>query len=606
MTQESIILEGKKLEELIEEGLKKLGKTKEEEIDINVLEKGINIGSVNIKKFKVVITAKKIEIKESVEQELLQQVKKQEPLTSFKLIYKEDGVYLSIVKEKDDVDHKAIMEKIDEKEVKDLNDEVVIDMIKKNQSNIQKIAPLQEEKLIDGKIELIKAKDDMIACLIVYPADGGKTISHEEIISNLKEHIAYGLDESLVKAIVDEEKFNEEVVVARGNESVDGRDGFIEYMFENDGEASPYILEDGSVDYRRLNLISNVKKGDLLAILHPPEDGIDGHNIKGEVRPFKPGITKHFKYGKNIEVSEDGFKLFSLLDGQVCNVNEKLTVYELYTIKEDVDNSTGDIDFEGNVKVNGSVLTGFSINAKGNVEIDGAVEGANIDCGGNLIIKRGIQGYNMAKINAGGSVITKYIENANVICGADLESEAIMHSHTLSEGNIIVGGKKGLIVGGTCKSAGDIKAREIGSHMATDTVLEVGLDPRVREKQEQDKKTLLETEMDIDKFSKMINHLNKLGRLENLSQEKQDLLQKSMTAKFQLEKRMIELSQEVSDVDERIKAASNGTISVADVLHLGVKIAIGSSNKTIEESTSSCNIYRDTQDFEIKIRPFTQ
>lgn len=608
MTQESIILEGKKLEEIVAEGLKQLGKTRDDEVEVTILEKGINIGSVNIKKCKIKIKSKQIEtveVIETVDEQPIAEVKKEDDSTTFKLLYKEDGVYLSIVKGKRKVNGDAIKEKLEQKEVADIDEEKLSDIIKRNTNAEEKIAPAQVEKLIDGKIEVIKAKENMTACMILYPADGGESLLVEEVLLKLKSEIAYGLDEDLVKSIVEEGRFHEEIVVAKGNEAVDGKDGFIEYMFENNREASPHILEDGSVDYRKLDLISNVKKYDLLAVLHHPEDGIDGHNVNGEIKPFKPGLHKNFKFGKNIEVSEDGAKLLSLLDGQVCNVNDKLTVYELYTIAEDVDNSTGDIDFAGNVKVNGNVLTGFKINAKGNVEIDGAVEGAIIDCGGNLIIKRGIQGYNVAKINAEGNIITKYIENASISCGGNLESEAIMHSNTISEGDITIRGKKGLLVGGTCKSAGDISARVIGSHMATDTLLEVGLDPRIRERQERAKHELIETESDIDKFSKMINHLNKLGGAENLSDDKKELLQKSMIAKDQLEAKMNELSEEILDVDDKIKEASEGRINVEETLHLGVKITIGNSHRSIDENISSCSIYRDKEDLEIKIGPFT-
>lgn len=609
MNKDSIILEGKKLEQLVNDGIKALGKKSEEEVEVDVLEKGVNIGSLNIKKFKVEIKVKKdkinqIEKKESISRDVHRNIEEKENPTTFDLHFESEGVYLSIVKGKTNIDAKKIMQRIEQKEIKDLDQVSLKEIFKRNESSRAKIAPLQDEKLIDARFEIIKSSDNMILAIILYPEDGGCELSYEDVISKLREDIKYGLDEQRVKTAIDEKEYDREIVVARGTYAVDGEDGFIEFTFEQTGQATPYILEDGSVDYRKLNLISNVSKGDLLAVLHAPKEGVDGHNIRGEVIPYKPGIPKHFKYGKNIEVSEDGLKLTSLLDGQVCKVNEKLTVYELYTVEEDVDNSTGDIDFKGNVRVRGSVLTGFNISADGDVEIDGAVEGANIDCGGNLIIKRGIQGYNTANIKAKGNIMTKYVENAKVICGGNLESEAIMHSETISEGNISIRGRKGLLVGGSCKSAKDITARVIGSSMATSTLLEVGLDPRIREKQEDSKKLLTETELDIDKFSKMINHLNKTALDETLSKEKSELLKKSMIAKIQLEKKMNILMEEIKEVDEKIRQASSGKINVEDMIYSGVKIEIGNSIKNIEENLNSCSIYRDKEDYEIKVAPF--
>lgn len=61
-----------------------------------------------------------------------------------------------------------------------------------------------------------------------------------------------------------------------------------------------------------------------------------------------------------------------------------------------MDLSTGNIDFEGSVQVNGNVSSNFVIRAGGNVIISGVVEGAYIEAGGNIIIARGMNG--MARV----------------------------------------------------------------------------------------------------------------------------------------------------------------------------------------------------------------
>ena len=61
-------------------------------------------------------------------------------------------------------------------------------------------------------------------------------------------------------------------------------------------------------------------------------------------------------------------------------------------IVENVDNSTGNIEYEGNVQVNGNVCTNFRVKAQGNVEVNGVVEGAYIEAGENIIIARGMNG----------------------------------------------------------------------------------------------------------------------------------------------------------------------------------------------------------------------
>ena len=53
--------------------------------------------------------------------------------------------------------------------------------------------------------------------------------------------------------------------------------------------------------------------------------------------------------------------------------------------------ATGNIDFLGSVIVL-KRKSGFTIKASGDIEINGIVEAAKIEAGGNITVKRGIQG----------------------------------------------------------------------------------------------------------------------------------------------------------------------------------------------------------------------
>mgnify|MGYP001342036727 FL=1 len=82
---------------------------------------------------------------------------------------------------------------------------------------------------------------------------------------------------------------------------------------------------------------------------------------------------------------------------------------------------------------------------------------------GDVVVKRGIQGHNKLTINSAGNVTTRFIENAIINSKKSIRAEAIMHSNVYSNGDIILIGKKGLIVGGICRAGGNIHAKTIGS-----------------------------------------------------------------------------------------------------------------------------------------------
>ena len=68
----------------------------------------------------------------------------------------------------------------------------------------------------------------------------------------------------------------------------------------------------------------------------------------------------------DLTVSEDGLQLISSVSGHVTLENDKVFVSNVLEIV-DVDNSTGDIDYQGNVNIKGNVLAGFSVKATGDI-----------------------------------------------------------------------------------------------------------------------------------------------------------------------------------------------------------------------------------------------
>ena len=134
----------------------------------------------------------------------------------------------------------------------------------------------------------------------------------------------------------------------------------------------------------------------------------------------------HLEFGHNIEISEDRRRLTSLVDGHVSLVEGKVFVSDVYEV-ENVDLSTGNIDFEGSVQVNGNVSSNFVIRAGSNVIISGVVEGAYIEAGGNIIIARGMNGMAKGTLKAGGNIVAKFLENATASAGGYVSTESILH-----------------------------------------------------------------------------------------------------------------------------------------------------------------------------------
>lgn len=135
--------------------------------------------------------------------------------------------------------------------------------------------------------------------------------------------------------------------------------------------------DDGTVDFHSLENVNHVKRGDVVAVLHPEDMGDAGTDIFG--KNVNPERVKHivFRFGRNLLISEDGRQLISQVNGHVILENDKVFVSNVLELV-DIDNSTGDIEYNGDIMVKGNVLAGFSVKAKGDVIVQGIVEGATV------------------------------------------------------------------------------------------------------------------------------------------------------------------------------------------------------------------------------------
>ncbi len=610
MSQDFIILEGRDLNTLIDEGLKQLQKDRDQ-VKVEVIEKAKTLMGVSIKNYKIKISLNQSISEENLmnnEIELAEKLIELDKINSsidnfFHISYRDDGVYLNIIdREIFRSNSRQVLEFIRKKRIEDVDISVIEEALNSKDKIEFKIAPKQEEVLLDAELNIDFSNDGLCAFITLVPPFGGKDLSIDAAFEKIYEHIKYGLNVNLVKKIINERNYNNRTLIAEGEKPIDGEDGYIKYLFPVKIDTTPRILEDGSVDFRNLDIIHNVRAGDILAELFMPTDEKQGITVHGHTIEGKKGKKIEFRYGKNVIVSEDGKKLIAEKDGQVSIQDNKVIVKEIYEVKGNIDNSTGNINFNGSIKIKGNVLTGFEVNVDGDVDIEGVVEGAKISSLGNILLKRGIQGYNKGRLISKGTIVARYIENSFLEADSDIISDAIMHSEVFSNGSIKVTGKKGLIVGGVCKAAIEIVAKTIGSTMATTTILEVGVDPNLRAKFETTKTKVEETESNIEKFDKSIVLFARLSKNGELTKEKEETLNKIIQARSILIRSLDSQKQELSYITKQIELLSRGRIKAENVIYPGVKIVIGNSTMFIRDEIKHCTLYRENN--EIKIGPY--
>lgn len=441
---------------------------------------------------------------------------------------------------------------------------------------------------VDGAVEVKVEPDLMSARIIVRPPVGGRAITLEDARKALADAgVTAGIDEEALARAVELADPTLPVVVARGQSAVDGQNARIEYRFDVDpARQRPAELADGRVDYHNLNLIQNVKRGDVLAVKVPAEPGVDGFNVRGERIPAKPGRDVQLPLGKGCEVLADGLTIVAGVDGHVVLTGgRKIAVLPVYEVRGDVDLSTGNINFVGSVIVRGSLASGFEIRAEGDVTVDGYVDAGTIVAGGNVVIRKGIQGRSKGIIEAGGSVNAMFIENGTIRAGGDaIIAEAIMHSEVIAGGSVICNGRRGLIVGGRIQARNEVSAKMIGAAMGTLTEIEVGVDPALREELIKTAAEQRELEENLNKTTQAVKMLKEMEQAQGgLDPDRKDKLLKLIRSQYQLMGQRDAVAARRRQIEEQMENSLRGRVRASELIHPGTRVTIGRSTMHLRD-----------------------
>lgn len=471
----------------------------------------------------------------------------------------------------------------------------------KELKTVLEIDPQAKEKTLrlgDGECpranesyKLTVSEDNMSASARFYPAsDTGSEMSLEEFIRDMRiRNITYGFQMGNLQGhFQTREDYCTDMLVAEGKEPCHGTDARIEYFFNTDVHIRPTVNDDGSVDFFNLNTINHCHQGDVLAKIVPEDVGEPGRTIQGNtIRPREVKRTV-LRYGNNIELSEDRLSISSKVDGHVLLVEGKVFVSDVYEV-ENVDNSTGNIEFQGSVQVNGNVQSNFSVKAKGNVIINGVVEGAHIEAGGDIIIARGMNGMGKGSLKAGGNIIAKFLESLSASAEGYVSSGSILHSRVMAGTTVEVDGKRGFITGGQVTAGDKVTVKTLGSEMGASTVIEVGISPEIKLRYQELQKEIAEIVKIIRSSQPIIaNFTEKKAKGARITEDQVKYI-KSVARLMELKKNELQnKNEEMSELQLKMEQQNKASVVVKDTVYSGATIVIGDVSMVVQNSYKFC------------------
>ncbi|RKY51839.1 MAG: hypothetical protein DRP89_08660, partial [Candidatus Neomarinimicrobiota bacterium] len=356
-------------------------------------------------------------------------------------------------------------------------------------------------------------------------------------------------------------------------------------------------------DFKKMKQLAIVRENQDIVSKLPATEGVSGRTVMGETILI-PGRDIILPAGENTGISDDGLTLYSKIDGYAFLKSGKVHVSNVYHIKGDVDFRTGDVKFGGTILIEGDVRSGFRVDATNSIYINGNVGAADIySQKGDVVVQMGILGKGRAKVLAGGSLYTGFVQDAKVSVKKDIVIEHYsINSNVYSGGKVTLTQNEGLIRGGRIFAGQGLEAIEIGSSQNIPT--EVGISENYQEtdslklniKKLEDLKSRLSLLNKRKAFLKLLQE-----RVSSLSDEKRRELEKISREIEHVRTQIMTLENQKETLNvKNSNFAHYQSIIVKGKLHKGVTITLGHEQYVIENLYQGVKIYQKGQDILIE------
>ena len=435
--------------------------------------------------------------------------------------------------------------------------------------------------VLDAQAVVFIPYNQLTAWLYVYPPVGGGAELNRGIISQALDEagVHYGVDNALLDGLPDKEaRYFRLYLAASGIAPAHGKDGSIVDLFPRKVEREYKVDEKGQVDYTTLNIVQNVEAGAVICRIIPPTEGVDGHSVTDQVLTAKNGRAASAPRGRNTTISEDGTALVATRAGHVEFTGRTFEIKPMLEIGGNVDFSTGNINFLGDVHIHGDVCSGFTVRAMGSIWVGGVIEaGSTVEAGGDLTVVKGILGDGTTTVRAHRCIFSKYIENATIYVRENLQTDAIINGSIYCDGEVLVRSGRGTIMGGRVWAAKKVSATAVGAKSECRTSIALGGLPCTNFEREQVRKELKELEMELEKLECQLD-----------SPVKASLLSKVRMKLNTAELRLQQLEEDLIDIKAELKDRGEDGRLECGVAYAGTEISIGDEITRLRHEEHQC------------------
>ncbi|HLH30678.1 MAG TPA: FapA family protein [Terriglobia bacterium] len=372
--------------------------------------------------------------------------------------------------------------------------------------------------------------------------------------------------------------------VARGTAPVDGQDGSFELGVDYSRNPVGTLTASGAVDFHEHGAFTPILQGQLIATIVLPTPGTSGTDVFGNEIKANPGRKARITAGPGTKFEAGGTELRATRNGDLRWTGELIEVLDMIRVPGNVDYTTGNIDCEGPVRIEGDVLPGFHVRGGSDVFVAGVIDSAEVTAAGTITATQGILGNSVISARKGvkaGYVRDAYVESdGNVLIGREALNSTIVSGDTITVPD------SGRVVGGRLFALNRIEIGAAGHEKGTPTTLAAGVNP-LRDLR------AAKLAMDVAQ-SKGVQA--RVGKMKEVAEpDRHAILDQLLATATEKNARS---SAELADLHSNKASLAECRIRVRKV-HPGVRIRIGSDDLNVDDEFRNATFRYDAESAQI-------
>lgn len=428
--------------------------------------------------------------------------------------------------------------------------------------------PSKTETQFLQKINISLSPDEMEAYLQIDKKNVPGRINI--IIALTDKGIKNGIDFEMVDAVSKGEIDQSSVIIAKGTPCIDGKDGWYEFYFQTKSDNYEELLEQDKIKFSQIEWFEIVNKDQQLAYYHKSIPGKDGTTVTGKKVYAKRCKELPLLSGTGIKKQKDNVTYIANQNGVIMLDGYTLKVTPLLKLKEVA--AYTEINFTGNIIIEGNVKSGAKIHATEDVLIKGTVESAQINTEGNLILQKDFKGYKDATIRAKKNVFGPDFELVEIYASQKIIGNKFKNCILYAQGQVKTVGQDGMIAGGSICAENGIKTVNLGTQERIPTFIKIGKIERFKQRENNYNSIIRDVSQELFTLQNALKEFQK--RFSPELRNKMEMYLKIENAIYTKEREMENILRQKHDLLEEIQKSETACVEITNILYEGVTVEI--------------------------------